>query len=1527
MTATKKHISFIMAIVMILSMISGAIVPVYAAEQIGTVYQADYPRGGGGTVNDWGHPAMEFMDGWSVPEADAFGIRGADSFTGQLLYCIEMGIGINTEDQLTPKGEDYWENYPSNMNPTIDPDTIKSHIGRILQYGYLGNASTGYDMTDPGDQAIMAHIIATQHLIWETVVGERDENFEHVNPHNYGKDAIMDMISTGHPLYSLIYSYYNDMVNSVQNHSVIPSFMSRSSGSASTYEMKWDGSQYVLELADTNGVLSNFTFSSPTSGVSITRNGNTLVITADEAPASGVTIRATKGTQRMGIVVWSDGVKSNVNNGQIQDLVTWGERVSDPVYAYLNIKVSYGEVKIVKHSEDGEVAGIRFNISGNGVDKTVTTGADGSISVPNLAPGQYTVTELTDGKYEPQSPQTITVVSGRTATVTFSNVLKRGDLTVTKSSEDGLVEGMKFRLYGTSLSGLAVDEYAVTDASGIAYFDDVLISGSEPYTLEEVDTDVRYVVPADQQAPILWNEVTERSFHNILKKFRVEVVKTDAETVVAQGNSTLSGAVYGLYQDGELIDSYTTDANGAFVTDYYICGDNWTLQEISPSEGYLLDETVYPIPAEPGNFTVKLNTISEDVTEQVIKGNIQIVKHIDREDTDESLNTDPDNSTMEEDTSAQVSEPVSVSEQTPTSEEISETKQEPVPTEDAAVATQSDAVPDSENSEDAQSSEESFPDDIASGSEDTEIPDEGTTDETETVIEIPEELQPVPVPEEDIESASSDSMIEQPEEGAKFQIFLASAGSYDAAKESERDILVTDADGFAQSKDLPYGIYRVHQIEGTEGQGFIPDFTVFIHENGKTYSYIINNATASSFIRIEKRDIETGKIIPAANIGFQIRDLSTGEIITQTVYYPEPMEITTFFTNDEGWMMLPYELDYGQYELLEIQTAYGYVLDETPVPFTVDGSETIVTVEKFNIAQKGVIKIQKTGEVFQSVAEQDGVYQPVYEIAGLAGATYEIYAAEDITTLDGTIRYAKDELVDTITTGADGWAESSALYLGRYTIKETAAPDGMVLNGEPQNVELSYAGQEVELTETTTGFYNERQKVEISLDKAMETDEIFKIGFGDELASVTFGLYVADDITAADGTVIPADGLVEIISIDKDGKGVSQTDLPFGSYYLQERTTNNQYLLGSEKYPVTFSYAGQDTAVVNLAVNDGNTIVNELIYGSVSGKKTDDDGNGLGGAVIGLFAASEGEFTKETAILTTTSAEDGSFVFENIPYGTWYVREIEQPEGFVLSTEVFPVEIKEDARVVEISIANDRIRGNLSLTKIDADYPDNKLSGAEFEVYRDVNGNKELDKEDTLLGIMEETEPGFYEMKDIEFGGVLVREKTAPEGFYLDEGVYYISIESDGETYVVENDAGHGFINEAHRGHLKIVKTSSDGKVDGFTFRVVGEDYDRTFVTGEDGVILIEDLRVGKYTITELEDELSAGYKRPEPVTVELVTDETLTVNVHNEKVTVDVPKTGDDTNIWLWVGLMVTAMIGAGAAGFVTYRKRKTSK
>ena len=721
-----------------------------------------------------------------------------------------------------------------------------------------------------------------------------------------------------------------------------------------------------------------------------------------------------------------------------------------------------------------------------------------------------------------------------------------------------------------------------------------------------------------------------------------------------------------------------------------------------------------------------------------------------------------------------------------------------------------------------------------------------------------------------------------------------------------------------------------------EGQAFIPDFTVFIRSNEQTYSYILNNLTQSSFIRVEKHDAETGKIIPAAGVGFQVRDLSTGEIISQTVYYPTPVTIDTFFTNDEGWLMLPCELSYGQYELIEQETCFGYVLDSEPVPFTVDGTQDVVVVEKHNMPQKGIIHITKTGEVFATVAEMDGVdkdgaeimYQPVYEIRGLEGATYEIRAAKDIYTPDGTLRAAKGDVVDTITTARNGIASSKELYLGKYEIREIQAPFGMVLNQESKQVELVYAGQEIDVTEVSSGFYNERQKVQMSLEKMLEVNEVFGIGNNNELTNVTFGLYAAEDITAADGAVIPADGLIEVVGIDADGNGVVKTDLPFGSYYLREHSTDAHYILSDEKYPVTFSYGSQEDAVIAVKANDGEAIVNELIYGSVSGRKIDENGDALGGAKIGLFAPSVTEFTEENAIVVTTSAEDGTFSFSDIPYGKWIVREIEQPEGFVLCTEQFPVVINEDAQVIEVEITNEFIRGNLHLTKFDKDYPENKLSGAVFEVYRDTNGNKELDKEDELLGVMEETDPGQYEMKDLLYGGVLIREKTAPDGFYLDENTYYIMIDTDGKTYEVENEAGKGFYNQAFRGNLKIVKTSSDGKVEGFSFRIVGDNYDKTFQTDANGEIFIENLRVGKYTVTEVEDSVSAGYKRPDPVTVELVKDETLTVNVHNDKVTVDVPKTGDNFNPWIWVGLIAASTAGLGASIFwAKKRKKKAAK
>ena len=771
-------------------------------------------------------------------------------------------------------------------------------------------------------------------------------------------------------------------------------------------------------------------------------------------------------------------------------------------------------------------------------------------------------------------------------------------------------------------------------------------------------------------------------------------------------------------------------------------------------------------------------------------------------------------------------------------------------------------------------------------------------------------------------------------------MYLKAAGSYEVAEDTERDFLTCDENGFAQTKDMPYGIYTVHQVSGWEGSEKMPDFDVFIAQNGTTYRYLINNTPFESYIKVVKVDAETGKSIPYAGAGFQIYD-PAGNLVTMTYTYPTPTSIDTFYTDANGALVTPEKLDFGSgYALVEVQAPYGYVLDSTPVYFDVteenateESGVTVVKVDKPNMAQKGTITVEKTGEVFFGVSVTGGkdeggkelptVYQPQYEKRGLPGAVYEIIAAEDITTPDGTVRNQKGEVVDTVTTDENGVAKSRELYLGKYEVREITAPHGMVLNSEPHSVELVYAGQNVAVTETATSFVNERQTAEISLVKSLETNELFGIGTNGELKNISFGLYAAEEIVSVSGTSIPADGLIEIIALNEDGTATVKTDLPLGSYYVKELATDSHYILSDTKYPVVFEYAGQDTAVVKINANDGKAIENDLLYGSVSGKKVDEDGKVLAGAVIGLFRTDDGEFTKETALMTATSKEDGSFSFEGIPYGTWYIREIEQPAGFVLDDTVYPVSIGKDAQVVEIKIVNKYIRGNIHLTKVDAEYPDNKLTGATFEVYKDSNGSGKLDDGDELLGTLTEKEIGSYEMKDLFYGRYFVKETKAPEGFVLDTGVYEVMIDTDGKTCEVENKAGVGFINEAMRGNLKIVKTSSDGKIKGFAFRITGANgYDIILETNDKGEIVIEGIRIGDYTVSEVSNSASAMYVLPADKKATVKTGSTTIVEMHN--VLRDTPKTGDATNLPLLYALAGLSAVGIAVTAFVGFKKKK---
>ena len=1304
-----------------------------------------------------------------------------DSSGTHQVYCVESGIDFNTGNSYVSKNgknSSYFRKLPTEA---------QFGVMMALMYGWHEGKSSPVAGTNTDDYAF-----ATQTIIWEYQQQLRTSPSDLHSANGIDADTYRSSLK-GRPAEKC----YDWILSQMASHYTIPSFAARNQSKADTYTLKYnpDRQDYSLTLTDTNNTLANLSLSA--SGIKVSRSGNQYTFTSDKMITSPITVSAQKAVNLDcdEMLIWGCVGKQTMVSG-----------ASDPVYFYFKLDTeTYGTGLIKKTSEDGVVSGIKFNISGNGVNQTVVTKADGTVDI-SLMPGVYTVTEQPIDRYEPQSVQRITIVSGHTSTVTFSNTLKRGSLEIIKSSEDNLVEGVKFHLYGTSLSGLPVDEYAVTDANGVARFENVLISGSTPYTVEEIDTATRYVIPAYQTAPIEWEKVTSRSFANILKKFNVTVTKSDAETGTAQGDASLASAVYGIYKGEELIDTYTTDKNGQFTTKYYVCGNDWTVREISPSEGYLLDRTIHRVGAEPELYTVEFNSTANDVTEQVIKGNIAIIKHSDNGET----------------------------------------------------------------------------------------------------------------------------QIETPETGAAFEVFRKAAGSFDAAKETERDILTCDENGFAQTKDMPYGIYTVRQTSGWEGRELMKPFDVFISKGGQTYRYLINNANFESYIKVVKKDAETGNTIPYAGAGFQIYD-PNGNLVTMTFTYPEVTTIDTFYTTADGELITPQTLEYGKgYSLVEVQAPYGYVLNSEPVYFDVmqenseiDSGITVIEVVRSNVAQKGTITVSKSGEVFSSVNEAGGLYQPVYAVRGLEGAVYGITAAEDIYTLDGTLRASKGEVVDTVSTGADGTAVSKELYLGKYEVKEITAPFGMVLNEEIHAVELVYAGQNVAVTETAASFYNERQRVEIDLIKRLMADEAYGIGKNGENFDVTFGLYAEKKLTAADGTVIPADGLIEIISLDGNGSGKVKTDLPIGSYYVKELATNSAYILNGQKYPVVFEYAGQKTAAVHITANGGEAIENDIIYGSVSGKKSDEDGNALGGAVIGVFKTGTEKFTTESAIQTTVTAADGSFSFEKVPYGTWVIREIESPTGFVLSEEEIAVTIGAVDEVVEIELVNNFIKGNIELTKVDKDYPDNKLTGAEFEVYSDTNGDGKLDNGDKLLGTMTELDGGVYQMKELRYGKYLVREKTAPTGFVLDENVYSVPTEENGKTYIVENEAGVGFVNAAQKGSLKIVKTSSDGKVEGFSFHVTGADgYDQTFKTDKNGEIFIEGLRIGEYTVSEVNDSVSAGYILPADKQATVKVGATTIVEMHNELR--DTPKTGDDFNLALWVSLAAASVLGAGVLGFVGFKKKK---
>ena len=1081
-----------------------------------------------------------------------------------------------------------------------------------------------------------------------------------------------------------------------------------------------------------------------------------------------------------------------------------------------------GTIKVNKTAEDGIVSGREFKVTGNdGSSYTKKTNANGvaefsGLKVYNTSTGKsitYTVSEINvDTRYEVPKAQNVTLTSGDvdlTVNVKFNNQLKTGSIKINKQSEDNQNGDREFTITGNGKT------YTIkTGSDGVAILSDIPVYNSNNekivYTISEKNVPVRYVVPADQTATLTADATTTKTFKNILKKFTVEVTKQDSETTSAQGDGTLAGAVYGIYRGGELADTYTTDENGYFKTKEYVCG-NYTVQEISPSEGYLLDETVYPVGAETENYSIEHNPLSMTVTEDVIKGNIAMIKHS----------------------------------------------------------------------------------------------DDGST------------------------------QIETPEVGAEFEVYLKSSGSYANAKDSEKDCLVCDENGFAQTKDMPYGVYTVHQTVGWEGTEFIADFDVNISKNGQTYRYLINNAKFESYIKIVKVDSETGKTIPYEGAGFEIYD-SNGQKISMTFSYPTPTTIDTFYTNSEGYLITPEVLPYGEYSLVEVQAPYGYALDSTPVSFTVsaDNAEkenalTVIKVRKENTAQKGRISVQKTGDIFTSVTmassaytDENGemivnptTYTPMFADGDLSGAVFQVIAVEDIVTPDGTTRaYARD-VVSEITTDKNGYAETEPLYLGKYEIREIKAPEGYVLNNEPKDVELTYAGQEFEVRDTVnTAFENEYQGVKISLSKVMENDELFGIYGNDYYTSVRFGLFAAEDITAADGSVIPADGLISEVSLDENMTAKFDVQIPFGRYYVQEIATDEHYVLNGEKYLVNFEYMGQDIRTVDI---DCGQFVNLLKRGRIEGHKVDDKSEPLENAVFGLFTVDCVKFSRDTAIMTAASDKNGYFVFDEIPYGEYIVREIEAPTGYILSGESYPVTVCEDGETITIRTVNKPI--TVEVSKVDV-YGE-ELIGADMQL---ENADGEIIDEwisDGTNHVVSKLGAGEYVLKEI----------AAPDGYVIATDIKFtvdvygnITVENVEATVTSEN--GNPLIvmvDDTTKVQISKQDITTGEELPGATLQIIDEDGNvvEEWVSTDEAHFIEGKLIAGKeYTLKEI--IAPEGYEIANEIKFTVNADGTVTeVVMYDEHtpdletpptVTIDTPHTGVSADNGAELYLVATAVIMA---------------